>query len=89
MVEPKFKEYDIVKVVKLLIPNDRRGNMGAADIKRDPSVGDSGTIVHIHSSIEGLEQGYIVECCDKDGKPYWLADFMQSELEIVSDESKH
>lgn len=89
MIEPKFKEYDIVKVVKLLMPNDRRGNMGAADIKRDPSVGDSGTIVHIHSPIEGLEQGYIVECCDIDGKPYWLADFMQSELEIVSDESEH
>lgn len=89
MTEPEFKEYDIVKVVKLLMPNHKRGNMGAADIRRDPLIGDTGTIVHIHSAVNGLEQGYIVECCDKEGRPYWLADFLQSELEIVYCESKH
>ncbi len=81
-MEPKFKEYDIVKVVKLLMPNNKRGNMGAEDIRRDPVVGDRGTIVHIHPAIKSLEQGYIVECCDQEGRPYWLADFLESELQI-------
>ena len=88
IAQPKFKELDIVRVVKLIMPNEKRGNMGAADIKRDPIAGDVGTIVHVHSKVKGLEQAYIVECCDNEGRPYWLADFLEAELEIDSNDGK-
>jgi hypothetical protein len=84
MAQPKFKEINTVRVVNLLMPNEKRGNMGATDIKRDPKVGDTGTVVHVHPKIDGLEQAYIVECCDNDGRPFWLADFLEDELEISS-----
>ena len=84
MAQPKFTEIDIVRVVNLLMPNDKRGNMGSTEIKRDPIVGDIGTVVYVHPKIEGLEQAYIVECCDNDGRPYWLADFLEGELETSS-----
>ncbi len=84
LAKPKFKDLDRVIVVNLIMPNERRGNMGAVDIKRDPIVGDVGTIVHVYSRVENLEQAYIVECCDIEGRPYWIADFLEDELEIHS-----
>ncbi len=84
MAQPKFKDLDRVRVVNLIMPNEKRGNIGAADIKRDPMVGDVGAIVHVHPKTGNLEQAYIVECCDIEGRPYWIADFLEDELKIDS-----
>lgn len=71
-----MEEYSIVRIVRLL-PNEDRFIDRSEGIKRQPEVGDSGTIVHINEP----GKSYIVECCDEEGQTIWLADFDELELE--------
>ncbi len=75
----KFKEYDVVKVVRLL--TDSRRIDGTESIMRQPQVGDVGTIVYVLDD-SGDESKYIVESVNQDGMTVWLADFNHSELEL-------
>ena len=71
-----FKEYDVVRVVKLRNP-DRHFD-GTIGVRRSPRVGDIGTICHVHTPGDVL-----VEMVNNDGMTVWLADFETEELEIV------
>ena len=73
-----FKEFDVVKVVKLLHA-DRRFD-GTENVKRSPLVGDQGTIVHLAEDFRQC----VVECVDPDGVTVWLAEFDFGELEAIS-----
>jgi hypothetical protein len=68
-----FKELDIVVVRALLTPT--RHVDGTDTIKRQPRVGDQGTIVHVLGP-----EAYIVESVDAAGMTVWLADFRADEL---------
>ena len=69
-----MKEFDCVKVVKLLRKN--RPFYGTEDVKRSPQIGDIGTIVHL------AENFYIVENVNSQGYTVWVADFLTEELEF-------
>jgi hypothetical protein len=76
-LEELVKEYDGVRVVRLKTPG--RHFDGTENVKRQPEVGDVGTIVHVNAPGEN----YIVESVDSGGYTVWLADFSFNELEIV------
>ncbi len=70
-----MEELDYVRVTALLSPDrDFDGTEGA---KRQPRIGDEGTIVHVY--VPG--ESFVVECVDSDGYTVWLADFVAAELE--------
>jgi hypothetical protein len=71
-----FKEYDAVKIVKLLEAN--RSYNWRNSISRLPRTGDIGMMVDILR-----ERTYIVEMTDSKGQPIWLADFLEEELELA------
>jgi hypothetical protein len=68
-----FRELDTV-VIKALITATRHVD-GSEAAKRQPRVGDQGTIVHVIGP-----QNYVVESVDSDGMTLWLADFRADEL---------
>ncbi len=72
----RFKELDVVRIVKLLQPT--RPFEGTKGATRPPQVGDLGTIV---ADYNGL--GYWVESVASDGTTVWLADFAPDELELL------
>jgi hypothetical protein len=74
-----LKEFDVVRVVKLLTPN--RHIDGSQRVMRQPRVGDIGTIVHVLNDA-GLESAYLVEAVNPDGLTLWLADFLHTELAL-------
>ena len=76
-----LKEYDIVRIVKLLT-NDRKFD-GTNKVKRAPRVGDIATIVHEYEP-SNPNGRFIVEKVNDDGHTVWLADFEKDELEFIS-----
>ena len=76
-----IREYDIVRVVKLL--RDDRRIEGAPDVVRPPKVGETGTVVHVHDPTDPLAP-LTVESVDSAGNTIWLADFDMGELDFVS-----
>jgi hypothetical protein len=82
MEKINFQEYDIVRVVRLTTP-ERYNVGGNPSIKRQPNIGDIGTIVHAYPIIPGKEKAYIVECLGEEGT-YWVCDFYEHELELVT-----
>ena len=76
-----LKEFDCVKIVRLLQPN--RPYDGTAPVKRSPCVGDTGTIVHRYAS-SGANTVYAVENVDAEGNTIWLADFLSDEIAACS-----
>ena len=77
---PPLKEYDAVRVVRLLRSN--RPYDGTAEVRRPPEVGDLATIVHEYDP-EDPRAPLAVEKVDPDGYTIWLADFERDELELV------
>jgi len=75
-----LKEYDAVRVVRLLTRN--RHYDGTVGARRAPEVGDVGTIVHEYDP-EDPRAPVAVENVDPDGDTIWLADFERDELELV------
>ena len=77
---PVFNELDHVRVVRLNHPT--REVTGTERVRRQPVVGDSGTVVALvkHAS---KPPGYDVECVDAAGMTLWLAEFDRDELALV------
>ena len=75
-----FKEYDNVRVVRLLKEN--RHYDGTEGVRRAPVVGDVAIIVHDYDS-EDPRGPVAVEKVDAEGSTIWLADFDRDELEYV------
>jgi len=75
-----FKEYEVVKVKALR--EQQRSYDGSEAVKREPRVGDTGSIVHILGS-DGNEMKYVVESVNKEGLTFWVADFWEGELETT------
>jgi hypothetical protein len=68
----KFKEHDVVKVVRLSKKN--RGVTGA-----QPKLWDVGTVVSGSGASLGF---YLVENGDENGRAVWIAEFDEDELQI-------
>ena len=75
-----LKEYDAVRVVRLLTVN--RPYDGTVAVRRRPEVGDLATIVHEYDP-DDPRAPLAVEKVDPDGYTIWLADFERDELELV------
>jgi hypothetical protein len=76
---PRLEELDVVRVVSL--KESKRAIAGTEGVKRQPRVGDKGTVVHVHCTADE-EPAFIVECVSPEGYTLWLADFVLSELEL-------
>jgi hypothetical protein len=75
-----LREYDEVRVVRLLITN--RDFNGTEGCLRAPAVGDTAIICHEYEP--GNPDGKVAaERVDANGNTEWLADFEESELELV------
>lgn len=81
--ELPIEELDVVRVVALR--NIDRSFEGTEGVKREPRVGDRGTVVHAHPT-GSHEAAFIVEAVAPDGHTLWVADFVASELQL---EVKH
>lgn len=77
---PPLKEYDAVRVVRLLTAN--RPYDGTVGVRRPPEVGDLATIVHEYDP-EDPRAPLAVEKVDPNSYTIWLADFERDELELV------
>ncbi|MBI1765802.1 MAG: DUF4926 domain-containing protein [Acidobacteria bacterium] len=75
-----MKEYDCVRIVRLLSPE--RAYDGTDSVSRPPQIGDTGAIVHVYQTSDKAE-GYIVESVDSEGRTIWLADFLPDELVLA------
>jgi hypothetical protein len=75
----RFKEYDEVRVVKLL--HETRSFFAELG-ERPPRVGDIGAIVNIAEQADGSVI-YTVENVDPNGMTIWLDNFSSTELEPV------
>jgi hypothetical protein len=78
-----IEELDVVRVVAL--HQKGRAHEGTESVKREPRVGDMGTVVHVYEPKAG-EPLFAVEAIDKDGLTLWLADLKGAELKL---EAKH
>ena len=74
------KELDVVRVISKL-PAGRVDPAIGDDA--EPQIGDVGTIVLVHTVQADQEAAFLVECVWKNGNTRWLADILQSELELV------
>jgi hypothetical protein len=74
------KELDVVRVTSKLPAGRVDPNIGDA---AEPQIGDVGTIVLVHTVQMGQEAAFLVECVGENGNTRWLADILQSELELV------
>jgi hypothetical protein len=71
-------EYSVVRVVRLSSLD--RPYDGTDKVRREPRVGDIGTIAHVYSP----KKAFIVECIDSEGLTLWVPDFVVEELELLS-----
>jgi len=75
----RFQEYDVVRITRLLTPS--RENSGTEAVRRQPQVGDVGTIVYVlHDA--GTDSKYVVERVNEKGMTVWLCDFDHKELDL-------
>src|SRR5437762_14125799 len=75
-----FNELDHVQVVRLRHPT--REVDGTERVRRQPRVGDCGTVVSLLQ--RGSDPpGYYVECVDDDGLTVWLTEFDRDELALA------
>ena len=72
-----FKELDAVKVIRLSAP--KRHVDGTERVRRQPQVGDFGTVVAVLARPSG-PPGYYVESVNDEGLTVWLAEFEGDEL---------
>jgi len=75
-----FNELDRVQVVRLRHPTREVG--GTERVRRQPRVGDFGTVVSLlHRGSD--PPAYYVECVDDDGLTVWLTEFDRDELTLA------
>ena len=75
-----LNELDHVQVVRLHHPT--REVDGTQRVRRQPRVGDFGTVVLLLQR-GSAPPGYYVECVDDDGLTVWLAEFDRDELALA------
>ena len=75
-----LREYDIVRVAKLIDPARRFD--GTQGVRRPPQIGDVATICHEYDPKDPIAP-VAVEMVDHEGRTLWFADFQRSELELV------
>lgn len=75
-----FREYDIVRVIKLICPDRSFG--GTESIRRPPRIGDVAVICHEYDPNDPTVV-VAAEMVDENGFTVWLADFERAELELV------
>lgn len=80
---PAIREYDVVRVGRLLEPG--RYFSGAGSVARPPAVGDVATVCHEYHPLDPTAR-VAVEMVDRTGLTIWLADFERSELELVTND---
>jgi hypothetical protein len=76
-----LREYDIVRVVRLLSPT--RYFSGTEAVSRPPQIGDQAVICHEYEP-NNPAAAVAVEMIDRNGYTIWLADFAREELELIS-----
>ena len=76
-----FREYDGVRVTKLLNPS--RTFSGTKGVSRPPRVGDEAMICHQYDP-QDASAAVAVELVDLQGQTIWLADFLPEELEPIT-----
>lgn len=81
-VQP-IEELDVVRIVSLSAQG--RHFDGTDGVKREPRIGDTGTVVHAYATAE-QEAKFMVEAVASSGHTLWVADFAVSELKL---EVKH
>ena len=75
-----IREHDVVRVIAL--NTLEREYSGSSGIARAPRIGDVGTV--IIAPRNGKPAGWFhIEMCREDGHSVWMADFHESELELV------
>ena len=72
-----FNELDAVKVIRL--STSTRDVEGTERVRRQPKVGDLGTVVAVLSRTSS-SPGYYVESVNDEGLTVWLAEFEGDEL---------
>lgn len=86
--DSSFRQYDVVKVMKITKPFNEVEYNNADDFnKRLPIVGDIATIVEIYRN---PTLGFELECSDENGITNWLMAFEPNEIEIklIKEEKK-
>jgi hypothetical protein len=73
-----LKEYELVRVVRLLRPIDDYD--GWRVNRRPPRIGDTGYVVDV-LQVSNLPIRYVVESSAPDGTSIWLSEFGADELE--------
>ena len=73
-------EYQTVRIKTLFREGDADHPFG--EYQRLPHVGDIGTIIDISEPTEG-QTTYTVEHGGPDGRPIWIANFVEEELEAI------
>ena len=71
-----FEVFDVVRIRRLAVAE--REVAGSAAEPPQPRVGETGSVVDAVG--DGL---YLVEHATDDGEPIWVAEFHESELELV------
>lgn len=75
----QIEELDVVRVMALRTSG--RHFDGSEGVKREPRIGDTGTVVHAYPT--GAEEpAFIVEAVTSEGYTLWVADFVASELRL-------
>ncbi len=77
---PIFNELDQVQVVRL--HQAAREVDGTERVRRQPRVGDLGTVVALLQRGSDTP-GYYVECLNEDGLTVWLTEFDRDELALA------
>ena len=76
----RFKEFDVVQVVRPISLDRVDTTVGSSYL---PQLGEVGAVVSVHSAGPLMTPAYTVECVDGAGCTRWLADFLESELELA------
>lgn len=75
---PKFKPYQIVRVVRL--PSQADSSVLGIGESHLPRIGDTGTVIEVYAT---PSEGYCVESVTTEGRTAWLQDFLPDELDAV------
>jgi hypothetical protein len=80
-----IREYDTVKVVKLL--SATREFSGTEGVARTPRIGDTAIVCHEYDPRDQTAS-VAVEKVNSRGETIWLADFKREELELVAEDGQ-
>lgn len=78
-----IREYQVVRIARMDRPHQEY--VGWGNNRRPPQIGEMGAIVEVSERAgKPGEVAYIVEGPTLDGEPAWVAEFLEDELQVVS-----